>query len=109
MSRALSKGTKVAIEFRHPSWCDDEVYAVLRKHRVALCIADSEAWTTPQIATSSFGYLRLRRALYNERDIQHWYTFAQEQAWKRAYISFKHEDTGTGPIFAQRFLAYAAS
>src|SRR4051794_29486378 len=30
---------RVAFEFRHPSWFDDETYSVLREHRAALCLA----------------------------------------------------------------------
>jgi len=33
-------GRRVAFEFRNASWFDDEVFALLRKSRVALCIAD---------------------------------------------------------------------
>ena len=97
----------MAIEFRHASWFDDEVFALLRKHRVALCIADAEALSTPQVATAPFGYLRLRRVHYTERDMLQWHNFLQEQTWKRTYVFFKHEAQGTGPAFAQRFLELA--
>jgi uncharacterized protein YecE (DUF72 family) len=99
-----AKKTSMAIEFRHASWFDDEVFNLLRKHRVALCIADSEASTTPLVATASFGYLRLRRTQYAERDMLRWHALIKQQTWKRTYVFFKHEDEGTGPIFVQRFL-----
>ena len=33
----LPKGCKAAVEFRHPSGFDDEVYGLLREWRAALC------------------------------------------------------------------------
>ncbi len=99
-----AKGTSMAIEFRHASWFDDEVYALLRKHGVALCVADADALSTPLVATASFGYLRLRRLAYPPRDMLRWHAFVKEQIWKRTYVFFKHEDEGRGPALAQRFL-----
>src|SRR5262249_53680013 len=40
---------RVAFEFRHESWFDDEVYALLSSHNAALCIADTEEGTTPAV------------------------------------------------------------
>ena len=33
----LPSRRRVAMEFRHPSWFEDDVFALLQKHRVALC------------------------------------------------------------------------
>ena len=50
---------RAAMEFRHQSWFDDEVFALLRKHRTALCIADAEGdLKVPFVATANWGYLR---------------------------------------------------
>jgi uncharacterized protein YecE (DUF72 family) len=50
---------RVAIEFRHPSWFDDQVFAILRSHEAALCLADrNEELTGPAVATADWGYLR---------------------------------------------------
>src|SRR5690349_11648145 len=38
----LASQGRAAFEFRHPSWFDDEVFALLRDHRAALCVADAE-------------------------------------------------------------------
>ena len=32
---------------------------------------------------------------------------SESQSWDEAYVFFKHEDTGTGPKFAARFLELA--
>ena len=40
-AETLPQGTRAAFEFRHSSWFDDEVFGVLREHRLALCVADA--------------------------------------------------------------------
>ena len=57
----LPDGVRAAFEFRHKSWFDDEIFASLRRHNAALCIAESADLSTPIEATANFGYLRLRR------------------------------------------------
>jgi len=96
----VPQGTAVAMEFRHPSWHDDEVQDALRRRDVALCLADSEDGSAPLVATARYGYLRLRRAGYETTDLTRWASFIREQAWDEAYVFFKHEDAGAGPRLA---------
>ena len=42
LADANTCGLRMAFEFRHISWFCDEMYAVLRNHCVALCVAESE-------------------------------------------------------------------
>ena len=93
-----------AFEFRHPSWFEEEIYACLREHGAALCIAEDEKLATPAVATNGFGYLRLRRTDYTPADLRRWAAFVREQPdWQDAFIYFKHEETAVGPKFAQDF------
>jgi len=101
----LSDDIRAAFEFRHASWHDDEVYQALRDHGAALCVADSDEDTTPVQATTDWGYLRLRRPEYSEPDLSAWAGRVHAQAWKHAFVFFKHEDAGTGPRLAKRFEA----
>ncbi len=102
----LPSGLRAAFEFRHESWFDDEVFAALREHGAALCIAESEDLATPSIATADFGYLRLRREDYAKKDLTRWAKFVREESsrWREAHIFFKHEETGSGPKFAQQLI-----
>src|SRR6185295_2129620 len=101
----LPKGIEAAFEFRHESWLNDETYAVLRNHGAALCIADAEGLSTPPVATAPFGYLRLRREDYGDVDVAGWAARVRDTGtWKRAYVYFKHEESGRGPELARRFL-----
>lgn len=101
----LPKRRRAAFEFRHASWFDDEVYALLRAHKVALCIADEkDELAVPFEATTDWGYLRLRRPKYSAAALAKWTGRMAAQKWKDCYVFFKHEDTGTGPAFAARLL-----
>jgi uncharacterized protein YecE (DUF72 family) len=103
----LPDGFRVAFEFRHESWFDDEVYTLLRARHASLCIADTEEGTTPAVATADFGYLRLRAVEYSDDDLQRWIATIDRvgAGWSDAYVFFKHEDSGTGPALARRFVA----
>jgi uncharacterized protein YecE (DUF72 family) len=104
---ALPTDLRVAFEFRHESWFDDEVYDLLRTRNAALCVADTEEGSTPAAATADFGYLRLRAVEYTDDDLHRWLdTMARVgPGWRDAFVFFKHEDAGTGPALARRFLA----
>ena len=95
---------RAALEFRHASWFDEEVFDALRSHDVALCVADTDEETTPFVATASWGYLRLRRVVYNEVDLAAWTERVLAQSWREAFVFFKHEDEATGPALAAQFM-----
>lgn len=99
---------RVAFEFRHPSWFDDETFQLLRAQRVALCIADAEDLQVPFVATASWGFLRLRRPDYDDATLKKWLNQIRKQDWRDVFVFFKHEDEGKGPRFAQRFLKWTA-
>ncbi len=100
---------RVAFEFRHPSWFDDEVFALLRAHQAALCIAEAEGdLEVPCVATADWGYLRLRRPDYGEAELRAWVAWLRQQDWQDVFVFFKHEEAGRGPQLAQRFLELAA-
>lgn len=77
---------------------------VLRAHDVALCVANTNEEETPLHATARYGYLRLRKEAYEEGELESWAERIQAQPWTEAYVFFKHEDEGTGPKLAARFL-----
>jgi uncharacterized protein YecE (DUF72 family) len=102
--RDIPMELRATFEFRHESWFDDEIFALLREHNVALCIAESDAIAAPQVVTADFGYLRLRREDYVTADIAKWAGFAKAQSnWRDAFVHFKHEEAGLGPKFAAEF------
>lgn len=54
----LPRRVKHAIEFREPSWYDDEVMRLLRHHNVALCLHDMPGSATERAITARFTYVR---------------------------------------------------
>jgi uncharacterized protein YecE (DUF72 family) len=99
----LPAGLRAAVEFRHESWLADDTYAVLRHRGAALCIADSEGFATPFVATAAWGYLRLRRQDYDKAALRRWAKRLRAQSYDAAYVFFKHEDEGAGPALADSF------
>jgi len=106
----LPSQRQTTFEFRHPSWFDDEVFGLLRDHRAALCIADEkDDLKVPFVATTDWGYLRLRRPDYDDAAMKMWVKQVRKQKWRDAFVFFKHEDEAKGPQMAKRFLELAAS
>jgi len=102
---ALPRGVTSAFEFRHDSWFTQEVYRLLRKYNVGLCVHDADDHTTPMEITAPFTYVRLRRSVYDAEQKSEWQ--GRFRGWARdgievfAYI--KHEDNPEAPLIALDF------
>ena len=97
---------RAALEFRHASWFTDEVYQLLREHDAALVAAEEDEDATPLVPTASWGYIRLRRTLYQPAELEAWASRIQSQPWSEAYVFLKHdEEGGTGPEAATALAA----
>ncbi|VTR97289.1 Uncharacterized protein OS=Geobacter daltonii (strain DSM 22248 / JCM 15807 / FRC-32) GN=Geob_1840 PE=4 SV=1: DUF72 [Gemmata massiliana] len=100
---------RVAFEFRHQSWFDDEVYELLRDHQAAMCVADAEDdLDVPFVSTADWGYLRLRRPDYDDTALREWAARMRGRGWRECFVFFKHEDAGAGPRMASRLLELVA-
>lgn len=100
---------RVAFEFRHQSWFDDELFALLKRHNAALCIAEAEGeLKVPFISTADWGYLRLRRPDYDAADLKMWASRVRAQPWHDVFVYFKHEEEAMAPRLARRFLELVA-
>ncbi|MEO5718267.1 MAG: DUF72 domain-containing protein [Chthoniobacterales bacterium] len=97
---------RAAFEFRHESWLDEEIFGILRSHKVALCLAETEKLAAPTVATADYGYLRLRREDYTAADVTRWTQFVREKesTWQETFVYFKHEEAGTGPKLAAQMI-----
>jgi len=107
----LPPGTCAAFEFRHASWMDPEVFAHLKAAGVALCVADSEKFSTPVEITAPYGYFRLRDEGYTAEDLKRWAGVIRASAANLSdvFVYFKHEEAGKGPQFAQTLLEALAA
>jgi len=105
----LPRDMRCAFEFRHASWLCDEVYGILEKHGVALCLAESEKLVIPKVITSNFVYSRLRMPEYSAEDRAEIAASVQQviESGRDAYVFFKHEDTPAGALYAEELLRVA--
>jgi len=104
----LPSDIKATFEFRHPTWFDDEVLELLKRHNRALCVSDTDDLPANTIdKTADFGYLRLRRVQYGQAELKEWIEKIKKQKWKETFVFFKHEDEGTGPKLAAEFIGLA--
>ncbi|HTX67739.1 MAG TPA: DUF72 domain-containing protein [Thermoleophilia bacterium] len=98
---------RFAFEFREASWFTEEVYDLLRAHDAALCVADSESLTVPDVVTAGFAYYRHRLPQYDELALRRMRGRADEliTEGRDVYVLFKHEDDPGGALEAERLLA----
>jgi uncharacterized protein YecE (DUF72 family) len=90
-----------SFEFRHQSWFNQEIYQLLKKYNIALCLADSPDWPYREELTADFIYLRLhgRHSLYfskyTERELKKW--AVKIKKWlknKDVYVYFNNDTVG---------------
>jgi uncharacterized protein YecE (DUF72 family) len=73
---------KVAFEFRHASWLDDEVVDCLRAHSAVLCVADgNDLPPTELVRTADWTYVRLRDDNYTDERLRQWIERIRSQKW----------------------------
>jgi len=102
----LPRDRRFTIEFREPSWFDDDVYELLRQRDVAMCIIDQPEFSSPFVATSTWGYVRLHRFDYDASALTEWASRIQGQGWEEAYVYFKHDEgIGSGPPAVDAFVS----
>jgi uncharacterized protein YecE (DUF72 family) len=54
----LDPGRRYSFEFRHPSWYDDSILELLRRHDVSLCLSDHADAPAPREVTAGWIYIR---------------------------------------------------
>jgi uncharacterized protein YecE (DUF72 family) len=97
---------RYAFEFRHASWLNDEVYALLEKHGIALCLAESDRFEVPKVFTANFVYSRLRKENYSDEERAGIAENAKAllNSGRDLYLFFKHEETPAGALYAEELL-----
>jgi uncharacterized protein YecE (DUF72 family) len=108
----LPKGRRVAIEFRHPSWYDEAVFALLRDHGVAFCVSDHHDAPSPWIATADFAYVRGHgpgggySGAYADAELKAWAD--RLRAWtdegRDAFVFFDNDIGAAAPKDAARLM-----
>jgi len=82
----LPKGYRHAVEFRHPSWYQDETFAVLRRHRTAHVSVSSLRMPMDLTVTANLVYLRFHGLQggaahdYTRQELEPWAEHIRSQA-----------------------------
>ncbi len=102
----LPRAVPVAFEFRHDSWLTDATWEMLKSHGAALCVAETEERTTPDVVTAPFVYYRFRKPSYSGEERREMVARILEHraAGREVFAYFKHEETPEGALYAADML-----
>lgn len=113
----LPSRLRIAVEFRHKSWYEEEVFALLASRGVALCVHDLHGCEVPPVVTAPFAYVRLHgpaRAYtgsYSSETLAAWagtaVTWAAEN--RDVYVYFNNDIGGYAVQNARELQALVAS
>ena len=98
----IPRGLRAAFEFRHTSWFGDDIFHMLREYNIALCVAETEERTTPDVVTADFCYYRFRKPIYTPDERRDMVDRIQEHLGQNrdVFAYFKHEETPEGVLCA---------
>ena len=107
---ALPRQHRYAFEFRDPAWFQPEIFEVLAKHDVALCLYEFAGQEAPPEVTASFVYIRLHgpdgpyQGSYGDAALRTW--AKRIRAWAKkgldVYCYFDNDERGYAPQNALR-------
>ncbi|MGC2259459.1 MAG: DUF72 domain-containing protein [Candidatus Sulfotelmatobacter sp.] len=102
----VPRALPAAFEFRHDSWFTDVTWEDLKSHGMALCVAETEERTTPDVVTGPFVYYRFRKPSYTEEERHGMVARIGEHmaAGRDVFAYFKHEETPEGALYARNLL-----
>jgi len=103
---ALPRAVHAAFEFRHPSWFTDEIFGLLKSNNRALCVAETEERTTPDVVTADFCYYRYRKPSYTPDERRAMVDRIRQhlEEGRDVFAYFKHEETPEGALYAVEIL-----
>src|SRR4051812_4276703 len=110
--QTLPKRRRHAIEFREPSWYTDEVFTLLNRYRVALCLHDMRGSASGRLRVGPFVYARFHgterySGSYSDAHLQEWADWMAEQLAGNVdvYAYFNNDVGGHAPRDAARLRA----
>jgi uncharacterized protein YecE (DUF72 family) len=109
---ALLPRRRYALEFRHNSWYDDDVFDLLQRHDLALCISDHHQAPSPWEVTARHVYVRGHgpggsyRGSYSLRTLRRWAeAIAGWLAQTRdVFVYFDNDQKAAAPGDARRLI-----
>lgn len=106
-----------ALEFRHPSWLDSEIYELLSSHGTALVAVSSNVMPMDCTITADFTYIRFHGLAggaahdYTEAELKPWAKHLQECTSKRitAFVYFNNDVNTRAPANAVSLMKMAGA
>lgn len=105
MAVSIQEKVRLAFEFRHPSWFDQEIFELCQKYNVALVISDSgKRWPEIQKVTSDLVYIRFHGPgqLYASK-----YSQSALQKWAQQIQTFLNQNLDVFCYFNNDYSGYA--
>jgi uncharacterized protein YecE (DUF72 family) len=105
----LPRTVPSAFEFRHESWFADSTWDLLKANHAAVCVAETETMTTPDVPTGEFAYYRFRKPNYTGEERRSMLDRIEQHvaAGRNVFAYFKHEETPAGALYAAELLRSA--
>ena len=103
----LPQGLKAAFEFRHVSWLQEPVLALLGERNFALAISETDERAVDLPRTADWAYLRLRKTSYTSAELAGWLARLRAARLTEAQVFFKHEERGIAPKLALEMLGHS--
>jgi uncharacterized protein YecE (DUF72 family) len=101
---AVPDWIRVAVEFRHPSWNDEEVFRLLERHNAAYCIMSGAQLPCILRATAPFVYVRMHGpddshlygGSYSDTDLSWWADRIREwdSSGRDVFVYFNNDGEG---------------
>jgi uncharacterized protein YecE (DUF72 family) len=107
----LPARVKHAIEFRHPSWYEGDVFRLMRRRGVALCLHDMPGSEPPRLVTARFVYVRFHGSTgrydgaYPPEALLEWARWLRSTG-RSAYAYFNNDIGGHAPRDAASMRKY---
>lgn len=114
--RLLPRRYRYAFEFRHRSWYNNDVFNLLRKHDLALCLSDHHDAPAPWKVTARHVYVRGHgptgryKGNYSDAVLRKW--ARSVRAWARqgrtVYVYFDNDQKSAAPADARKLAGLLA-
>jgi uncharacterized protein YecE (DUF72 family) len=106
----LPRGYRHAVEFRHASWLDDEVFSTLRKHDVAHVNLSSGGMPGNLTVTTDFIYIRFHGLAggaahnYTHHELEPWADFINNHRRLKVFAYFNNDVNTRAPDNARMLM-----
>lgn len=115
--RQLPRGVRHAVEFRDPTWYTEQVYELLERRKVALCLHDMEGSASGRLDVGPFVYVRFHGSgakyggAYRDATLEDWADWLAERAadGKPVFAYFNNDVGGHAPRDAMRLREFMAA